>query len=348
MVETYAINTGGLEKFKGLTPKQVGWLTEDYEEVSKMKGVTEEMLQKRMEKLAEALKKNPNMTRKEFDELRNEFRIWTYKYDNNVVPTKKEGKETGDLASALNKYLEEANVKKEIKENFIKALDEYLEEVSKLKGRKVYLSPEHMEWIWEDYNQFVGKEGVSQDKLNERTGKLIDALIENPNMTKKEFDELRGSVIHPWEVEGVIVKKKPVRLPKKEIEEAEDIANKIIEAASNGDFETVDKLLPSTGKGWIGGARGVWVSKDIAIIQSLHNKLSKRGKKIMVDGIYGEETEEAIKALQKWIGVKVDGYYGKEAREGLIAKLKEERKKLEKKEEEGRTKTGKGGEEGRA
>jgi len=347
MVETYAINTERLGKFKGLTAEQVKWLTEDYNEVSKIKGVTEEMLQKRMERLANALEKNPKMTRKEFDELRNKFRIWTY---DNAVPTK-EGQKPEikeDLASALNEYLKEANVKKEIKENFTKALDEYLKEVSKLKGRGVYLSPKHMEWIWEDYKQFAGKEGVSQDKLNERTEKLIDALIENPNMTKKEFDELRGSVIHPWEVEGVIVKKKPVRLPKKEIEEAEDIANKIIEAASNGDFETVDKLLPSAGKGWIGGARGVWVSKDIAIIQSLHNKLSKKGKKIKVDGIYGEETEEAIKALQKWIGVKVDGYYGKEAREGLIAKLKEEWKKLEKKEKEEEQKQEKGGEEGRA
>ena len=48
---------------------------------------------------------------------------------------------------------------------------------------------------------------------------------------------------------------------------------------------------------------------------------------IEVDGIYGPKTMEAVKRLQKWLGVEVDGYFGYFTAQALYNKLREETQK---------------------
>ena len=45
-------------------------------------------------------------------------------------------------------------------------------------------------------------------------------------------------------------------------------------------------------------------------VKSLQKALNKIGNKLIVDGIYGEKTEEAVKRLQKEAKITVDGVYG--------------------------------------
>ena len=45
-------------------------------------------------------------------------------------------------------------------------------------------------------------------------------------------------------------------------------------------------------------------------VKSLQKALNKLGNKLVVDGIYGEKTEEAVKRLQKEAKITVDGVYG--------------------------------------
>lgn len=45
-------------------------------------------------------------------------------------------------------------------------------------------------------------------------------------------------------------------------------------------------------------------------VKSLQKALNKLGNKLVVDGIYGEKTKEAVKRLQKEAKITVDGVYG--------------------------------------
>jgi len=165
-------------------------------------------------------------------------------------------------------------------------------------------------------------------------------------MTKKEFDELRGSVIHPWEVEGVIVKKKPVRLPKKEIEYAikmaKEVWKKIEESDIEGARKILEELFPPAERKYVGGARGEWgPNVKIAFLQAIICEMAENEEeKIPIDGIFGPKTMKAVKEIQEKVlgfkGKDVDGYFGQKTRARLIEfflEKEEEPKKEEKKEE---------------
>jgi len=52
-------------------------------------------------------------------------------------------------------------------------------------------------------------------------------------------------------------------------------------------------------------------------------------KKLAEDGIWGPKTQEALKELQKEIGVSADGIYGPKTKNGIAIKLSEYAVKLD-------------------
>ncbi|MEM4331870.1 MAG: peptidoglycan-binding domain-containing protein [Candidatus Micrarchaeia archaeon] len=160
----------------------------------------------------------------------------------------------------------------------------------------------------------------------------IGTIYEGKNVvfTEKERKILRGDVeegpipIKIVEKEHKEAAVKSAKLGKKDLADATEKAKKIAKAMEEGDYKTVEQLLPELKKGekWFGGARGIWVDKRIAILQALYNELVEDEKdKIKVDGVFGEQTLNAIKDMQRWAGLQgksVDGYYDGETRSALI------------------------------
>ena len=56
-------------------------------------------------------------------------------------------------------------------------------------------------------------------------------------------------------------------------------------------------------------------------VKSLQKALNKIGNKLVVDGIYGEKTKEALKRLQKEAKITVDGVYGNNTANALQKRL---------------------------
>ena len=56
-------------------------------------------------------------------------------------------------------------------------------------------------------------------------------------------------------------------------------------------------------------------------VKSLQKALNKLGNKLVVDGIYGEKTKEAVKKLQKEAKITVDGVYGNNTANALQKRL---------------------------
>ena len=56
-------------------------------------------------------------------------------------------------------------------------------------------------------------------------------------------------------------------------------------------------------------------------VKSLQKALNKLGNKLVIDGIYGEKTKEAVKKLQKQANISIDGIYGNNTAKALQARL---------------------------
>ncbi|MGC8924212.1 MAG: peptidoglycan-binding domain-containing protein, partial [Candidatus Micrarchaeia archaeon] len=185
----------------------------------------------------------------------------------------------------------------------------------------------------------------SLDELNRLTDIAMEKLVMKeekvkldvvPSKVAKKEEEVPVRKLKPLKpISGTKIVEGASKMLTEEKEDLDELYNKLLSL----DYKSPGRYK---GKGYIGGARGEHYNVEIAYVQEIYNRLVEygyiKGKKIRVDGIYGKETEEAIKKLQKLVDVKEDGYFGIDTRNALKEWVKENlgdlRKKAGMKEEE--------------